>query len=101
MDDQVHFAVGALPQLPDDLVVLVDLQPLQVLSRDELQLVQDVHAGAGHQRRGGTHGGSGVERDALGNRQEGGGRPKLQPEREQQLTAGVTAEKQTKKRGTL
>lgn len=56
VDDQVHFAVGALAQLPDHLVVLVDLQPLQVLGCDQLQLVQDVHVGSRHQRRG-THSG--------------------------------------------
>jgi len=56
VEHQVHLAVGALPQLPDHLVVLVHLQPLQVLGRDQLQLVQYVHVGTGAQR-GGAHGG--------------------------------------------
>lgn len=57
VDHQVHLAVGTLPQLPDHFIVLVDLQPLQVLSSDQLQLVQDVHVSSRNQRRG-AHGGS-------------------------------------------
>ena len=51
VDDQIYFTVGALAQLPDHLVVLVDLQPLQVLGCDQLQLIQNVHVGSRHQRR--------------------------------------------------
>lgn len=58
VDDQVHLAIGAFAQLPDHLVVLVDFQSLQVLGCDQLQLVQDVHVGSGHQRRGAHAGGS-------------------------------------------
>lgn len=73
VDDQVHFAIGALAQLPDHLVVLVDLQPLQVLGRDQLQLIQDVHVGSRHQRRG-THSGDRFrgQTEKLENRRSGG-----------------------------
>lgn len=43
VDDQVHLAIGPFAQLSNHLVVLVNLQLLQVLSSDQLQLIQDVH----------------------------------------------------------
>lgn len=84
VDDQVHLAVRALAQLPDHLVVFVDLKPLQVLGCDQLQLVQDVHVGSRHQRRG-TH-----ARDCYRGRTRGqnwGADAQVG-----QLTAGVTAQ---------
>lgn len=50
VNDQVHLAVGALPKLPNDLIVFIKVQLLQVLRSDELQLFQDVNRGTGHVR---------------------------------------------------
>lgn len=93
VDDQVHFSIGPLAQLPDHLIVLVDLQPLQVLGCDQLQLVQDVHAGSGHQRRRTHIGycfGDGPREENWDTDTEAG------QEQQRQLTAGVTVQKQKK-----
>ncbi len=52
VDDQVHLSVGALAKLPNDLIVFIKVQLLQLLSSDELQLFQDVNGGTGHVGRG-------------------------------------------------
>lgn len=91
VDDQVHLAVGALAQLPDHLVVLVDLQPLQVLGCDQLQLVQDVHVGSRHQRRG-AHAGDRFRGRTVGKKHWGTDAQAGQEQ--QQLTPGVTVRKQ-------
>lgn len=64
VDDQVHFPVGALPQFADNLIVFVDVQLLQVLSGDELELLQDVDGGAGAMGRG-VHSRGGTARSGL------------------------------------
>ncbi len=90
VDDQVHLAVGALAQLPDHLVVLVNLQPLQVLGCDQLQLIQDVHVGSRYQRRG-THAGDLFRGRTVGKNR---GTDAQAGQEQQQLTPGVTVEKQ-------
>lgn len=52
MDDQVHFPIGALPQLTDDLIVFVDVQFFQVLCSNQLEFLQDVNGGTGAVGRG-------------------------------------------------
>lgn len=54
VDDKVHLAICAFAELPDDLIVFIDVQLLQVLGCDELQLIQDINRGTGHVR-GGAH----------------------------------------------
>lgn len=68
MNDQVHLAVGAFAQLSDNFIVLVNLEFLQVLSGEELQLLQDVDRHPRHDRRGAHFStGAGVESESAGN----------------------------------
>lgn len=62
VDDQIHLSISALAQLPDDLIVFVDIQLHKVLGCNKLQLLQDVDGGTGHEG-GGTH--SSGRRDQL------------------------------------
>lgn len=54
VDNQIHLAIGALAQFPDDLIVLINIQLLQILGCNKLQLLQDVDGGTGSDR-GGAH----------------------------------------------
>lgn len=49
MDNQVHLAIGAFSQLPNHLVVLIHLQPFQVLSCEQLKLLQNITGSTCHQ----------------------------------------------------
>lgn len=45
VDNQIHLAIGTLAQLPNNLIILINVQFLQVLGRNKLQLLQDINGG--------------------------------------------------------
>lgn len=54
VDNQIHFAISALAQLPNNFIVLINVQLLKVLGRNKLQLLQDVDGGT-RSDGGGAH----------------------------------------------